>query len=111
MRAACPKGKLEFKFFLKPCSVPCTVRELSSLRHTVQIIYMYIVQVWLVIPGAHFLNKPCFSVHCLFVVYITDDGSFTQPMSLLSASIDKTLIVWTPDQESGVWLEKVSNGE
>jgi len=46
-----------------------------------------------------------------FVVYMTDDGSFTQPMSLLSALMDKTLIVWTPDQESGVWLEKVSNEE
>ena len=28
-------------------------------------------------------------------------------MSLLSASMDKTLIVWAPDKESGVWLEKV----
>nr|XP_058967609.1 elongator complex protein 2-like [Pocillopora verrucosa]XP_058967610.1 elongator complex protein 2-like [Pocillopora verrucosa] len=39
------------------------------------------------------------------------DGSFTQPMSLLSASMDKTLIVWAPDKESGVWLEKVRVGE
>ncbi|PFX24811.1 Elongator complex protein 2 [Stylophora pistillata] len=39
------------------------------------------------------------------------DGSFTQPMSLLSASMDKTLIVWTPDKETGVWLEKVRVGE
>jgi len=40
-----------------------------------------------------------------------DTGTFTQPMSLLSASMDKTLIVWTPDEESGVWLEKVRVGE
>lgn len=38
---------------------------------------------------------------------ITDGGSFAQPMSLLSASMDKTLIVWAPDEDSGVWLEKV----
>ena len=42
-----------------------------------------------------------------FIFNFTGDGSFTQPMSLLSASMDKTLIVWAPDKESGVWLEKV----
>lgn len=36
-----------------------------------------------------------------------DDGTCTQPLSLLSASFDKTLIIWKPDQESGVWLEVV----
>ncbi|XP_073239641.1 elongator complex protein 2-like [Porites lutea] len=40
-----------------------------------------------------------------------DDGSITQPMSLLTASMDKTLIVWTPEEDSGVWLEKVRVGE
>ncbi|XP_078357797.1 elongator complex protein 2-like isoform X6 [Oculina patagonica] len=39
------------------------------------------------------------------------DGTFTQPMSLLSSSMDKTLMIWTPDQDSGVWLEKVRVGE
>ena len=38
---------------------------------------------------------------------MSDDGSITQPMSLLTASMDKTLIVWTPEEDSGVWLEKV----
>ena len=38
---------------------------------------------------------------------LTGDGTISQPMSLLSASMDKTLIVWTPDEDSGVWLEKV----
>lgn len=38
---------------------------------------------------------------------ISDDVTFSQPMALLSASMDKTLIVWTPDEASGVWLEKV----
>ncbi|XP_053570557.1 elongator complex protein 2 [Bombina bombina] len=39
------------------------------------------------------------------------DGSIIQPMSLLSASMDKTMILWGPDEESGVWLERVRVGE
>lgn len=31
----------------------------------------------------------------------------TQPLCLLSASMDKTMILWKPDT-SGVWLEQVS---
>uniref|UniRef100_A0A8C5SM21 Elongator complex protein 2 n=1 Tax=Laticauda laticaudata TaxID=8630 RepID=A0A8C5SM21_LATLA len=32
-------------------------------------------------------------------------------MRLLSASMDKTVILWSPDDESGVWLEQVRIGE
>ncbi|KAM4026605.1 elongator complex protein 2 [Anomaloglossus baeobatrachus] len=39
------------------------------------------------------------------------DGSIVQPMSLLSASMDKTMILWQPDEETGVWLEQVRVGE
>ncbi|XP_029445849.1 elongator complex protein 2 [Rhinatrema bivittatum] len=39
------------------------------------------------------------------------DGRIQQPMSLLSASMDKTMILWAPDEESGVWLEQVRVGE
>lgn len=42
-----------------------------------------------------------------YYILMSDDGSITQPMSLLTASMDKTLIVWTPEEDSGVWLEKV----
>ncbi|XP_072186030.1 elongator complex protein 2 isoform X1 [Excalfactoria chinensis] len=38
-------------------------------------------------------------------------GSMQQPMRLLSASMDKTVIIWEPDKESGVWLEQVRVGE
>ncbi|XP_053253160.1 elongator complex protein 2 isoform X1 [Podarcis raffonei] len=39
------------------------------------------------------------------------DGRMEQPMRLLSASMDKTVILWAPDHESGVWLEQVRVGE
>nr|XP_056718913.1 elongator complex protein 2 [Euleptes europaea] len=39
------------------------------------------------------------------------DGRRKQPMRLLSASMDKTIILWAPDEESGVWLEQVRVGE
>nr|XP_047935541.1 elongator complex protein 2 [Anser cygnoides] len=38
-------------------------------------------------------------------------GSIQQPMRILSASMDKTVILWEPDKESGVWLEQVRVGE
>ncbi|NXD16794.1 ELP2 protein, partial [Nothocercus nigrocapillus] len=36
------------------------------------------------------------------------DGSMQQPMRILSASMDKTVILWAPEEESGVWLEQAS---
>ncbi|OWF40684.1 Elongator complex protein 2 [Mizuhopecten yessoensis] len=41
---------------------------------------------------------------------ITDSG-YQQPMRLLSASMDKTMILWKPDQDTGVWVEEVRVGE
>ncbi|XP_072365109.1 elongator complex protein 2 isoform X1 [Scyliorhinus torazame] len=39
------------------------------------------------------------------------DGRLEQPLSLLSASMDKTMILWASDEESDVWLEQVRVGE
>ncbi|XP_039279071.1 probable elongator complex protein 2 [Nilaparvata lugens] len=40
-----------------------------------------------------------------------ENGTIKQPMQLLTASLDKTLIVWAPDKDSGVWLETSRMGE
>ncbi|CAL1584564.1 unnamed protein product [Knipowitschia caucasica] len=39
------------------------------------------------------------------------DGERHQPLSLLSASMDKTMILWAPEDDSGVWVEQVRVGE
>ncbi|KAL2080049.1 hypothetical protein ACEWY4_023842 [Coilia grayii] len=39
------------------------------------------------------------------------DGKVQQPLSLLSASMDKTMILWGPEEDSGVWVEQVRVGE
>ncbi|KAK2162431.1 hypothetical protein LSH36_99g08077 [Paralvinella palmiformis] len=41
---------------------------------------------------------------------VTEGGVRRQPLVLLSASIDKTLILWHPDQETGIWIEQVRVG-
>ncbi|XP_023268106.1 elongator complex protein 2 isoform X1 [Seriola lalandi dorsalis] len=38
-------------------------------------------------------------------------GELQQPLSLLSASMDKTMILWAPEEGSGVWVEQVHVGE
>lgn len=39
--------------------------------------------------------------------YLFKGSGWHQPMHLLSASMDKTMILWKPDKESGVWVEEV----
>ncbi|XP_040044705.2 elongator complex protein 2 isoform X1 [Gasterosteus aculeatus] len=38
-------------------------------------------------------------------------GELQQPLGLLSASMDKTMIIWAPEEGSGVWVEQVRVGE
>ncbi|KAG7254162.1 hypothetical protein CRUP_007735, partial [Coryphaenoides rupestris] len=40
-----------------------------------------------------------------------DGGRLQQPLGLLSASMDKTMIFWAPEEGSGVWVEQVRVGE
>ncbi|XP_078613417.1 elongator complex protein 2-like [Branchiostoma floridae x Branchiostoma japonicum] len=42
---------------------------------------------------------------------VFNDGSRHQPLSLLSASMDKTMILWKPDPTSGIWLDQDRVGE
>ena len=36
-----------------------------------------------------------------------ETGQLHQPMRLLSASMDKTMIIWSPDELDKVWVEQV----
>jgi elongator complex protein 2 len=39
------------------------------------------------------------------------EGGKHQPMCLLSASMDRTMLIWRPEEETGVWLNEVRVGE
>ena len=39
------------------------------------------------------------------------EPTITQPLCLLSASMDKTMLLWKPDPSSGVWVEHVRVGD
>ncbi|XP_007639735.1 elongator complex protein 2 [Cricetulus griseus] len=49
------------------------------------------------------------SIHWLPPFY--EDGVLQQQVKLLSVSMDKSMILWAPDEESGIWLEQVRVGE
>lgn len=39
------------------------------------------------------------------------DGIVTQPLKLLSCSLDKSMVVWEPNESTGMWMETVRVGE
>ncbi|KAK1269256.1 Elongator complex protein 2 [Acorus gramineus] len=40
-----------------------------------------------------------------------DGREFDQPQSILSASMDKTMMIWRPEQVTGIWVNVVTVGE
>lgn len=42
---------------------------------------------------------------------LTDNNSCYQPQSILSASIDKTMMIWQPERTTGIWVNVVTVGE
>ncbi|XP_047181257.1 elongator complex protein 2 isoform X1 [Vigna umbellata] len=40
-----------------------------------------------------------------------EGGTYYQPQSILSASMDKTMMIWQPEKTSGVWMNVVTVGE
>lgn len=39
------------------------------------------------------------------------DDEYQQPMSILSASMDKTMMIWRPERTTGIWVNTVTVGE
>lgn len=44
----------------------------------------------------------------MFTCFSLIENGYHQPMKLLTASMDKTMIIWAPDEDAGVWVEQVS---
>jgi elongator complex protein 2 len=42
---------------------------------------------------------------------MTLSGQFTQPLKLISASSDKSMMIWSPDEHTGVWVNEVRMGD
>ncbi|KAM7274907.1 hypothetical protein ACFE04_016773 [Oxalis oulophora] len=40
-----------------------------------------------------------------------DEAVFCQPQSILSASMDKTMMIWQPEKTTGIWMNVVTVGE
>ena len=57
------------------------------------------IDIALIIPNAH------------ISIFLLTEICQSQPLFLLSCSLDRTIVVWTPDEESGVWLEHMRVGE
>lgn len=52
-----------------------------------------------------------YSVHWQPFVKGAESATPTQSLSLLSVSMDKTMIVWVPDPNTGTWLDQARMGD
>ncbi|XP_010536323.1 PREDICTED: elongator complex protein 2 isoform X2 [Tarenaya hassleriana] len=41
----------------------------------------------------------------------SEEHAWSQPLSILSASMDKTMMIWRPEKKTGVWMNTVCVGE
>ncbi|RKP10931.1 WD40-repeat-containing domain protein [Thamnocephalis sphaerospora] len=48
---------------------------------------------------------------CWHPPMLKQDGGYEQPLRLLSASADKSAIIWAPDETTGIWLPESRVGE
>ena len=48
-------------------------------------------------------------MHIIGDYVVFADNKIFQPMVILSASMDKTMMIWEFDQESGVWMDTVNH--
>ena len=46
-------------------------------------------------------------VYRFVIIDANGETRFTQPMRLLSASSDKSMMIWSPDPATGVWINEV----
>lgn len=56
-------------------------------------------------------NELCYFLTKLFYDSLSPPAgdSVEQPLKLLSASMDKTMILWGPEEDSGVWVDQVGH--
>lgn len=45
------------------------------------------------------------------LISLGDKTQFYQPQSILSASMDKTMMIWQPEKTTGIWMNMVTVGE
>jgi hypothetical protein len=68
-------------------------------------------RLWSVFVLIYLKLEMLFTVSSLSSDNETSIQHYHQPLSLLSASADKSMMIWRPDGETGVWLNQVRVGD